>query len=269
MDIVSFRPLTGGNASVTGYLHRPMESPGRADRWPAIVVCPGGGYRFLSLREADPVAMAYFAAGYQVFLLSYSTGPQARNLQPLGELSGTVAALRDRATEWRLDPERIYLCGFSAGGHLAASLGVLWRHPRLEEATGIPAGRNRPCGMILGYPVILAGAYAHIGSIRMVSGHEPGTPESAFFSLERHVGPDTCPAFLWHTVEDEKVPVENTLAMVRALQTAGISYECHIFPHGLHGLSMCTRETGMENPAAAQWFPMSLTWLSGLSPEKP
>lgn len=266
MELVHFQPFSDTEGRVTGYLHTPLwelETPRTA--YPAVVVCPGGAYAGCSLREADPVALRFFAAGYQVFTLIYSTGEKAKDFLPLRELSETVRRIRENAAQWRVDPEKIAVCGFSAGGHLAASLGTLWNDPEFLKHYDSHGGQNRPNAMILCYPVITSrrfpGDDIYVESLSRVSGCQPGEPGYEYFSLEKHVSQDTCPAFLWHTAEDDIVDVENTLAMVSALHQAGVPCEAHIFPFGGHGLSSCTVESGTPQPHNAQWMDLCLRWL--------
>ena len=261
MELIQFSPTADTDAKVVGYLHTPVwEMPVRRESFPAVVVCPGGGYEMVSEREADPVALAFFAAGYNVFILTYSVGERAKDFRPLRELSETVCALRSHP-EWRVEPDKIAVCGFSAGGHLAGSLGTMWNDPEFVKAAHDFAGENRPNAMILSYPVITADECAHVGSIAHVSGCEPGTPGYEYFDLTRHVSKDTCPAFLWHTAEDDCVPVENTLRFLLALQKEKIPYEAHIFPRGWHGMSVCTEEVGAPDDYNARWLPLAITWL--------
>ena len=129
------------------------------------------------------------------------------------------------------------------GGHVAASLGTMWNDPELLKVYDNQGGKNRPNAMILLYPVITADQFAHQLSIKLVSGCEPGTPGYEYFSLDKRVSQDTCPAFLWHSMEDGVVPVENSIQMMTALHNAGVAVEAHFFPHGMHGTSACTEET--------------------------
>lgn len=263
MKIIQFKPFADSDGEVTGYLHGPVtEMEGHREVFPAVVVLPGGGYEFCSMREDEPVAMAFFARGYQVFVLHYSVGREkAQNFLPLAEGGRTVAMLRENCGQWGLDPNRIAVCGFSAGGHLAGSMGTMWNDPELLKRYPFADGENRPDAMILCYPVILTGEFAHVGSAENVSGCKQGEPGCEYFSLERHVGPHTCPAFLWHTVTDELVPVENTFSMMTALRRAGVSFEAHIFPDGPHGLSVCTEETGSRDDYNARWVGLCMDWL--------
>lgn len=262
MRTVEFQPLADTGSCVAGYLHDPItEITSHQTAYPVVVVCPGGGYGMVSQREADPVALQYFAAGFQVFILTYSVGGQAKNFTPLKELSETLRTIREHAGDWNCVEHQIAVCGFSAGGHLAASLGVLWNHPKFLAQYDSQNGKNRPNAMILSYPVITADEFAHQDSIENVSGAAPGTAEYHFFSLEQHVSNDTPPAFLWHTVTDKCVPVENSLQMICALQKAHISYEAHLFPEGEHGISTCTTEVRTPDPYNRRWMDMSIQWL--------
>ncbi len=262
MEIVKFQPLPDSSAQAVGYLHTPIwEMETRRESFPAVIVCPGGAYAFVSEREADPVALQFFNRGFNVFILTYSVGEMAKAFLPLRELSETVRAVRTR-TEWRCDPQRIAVCGFSAGGHLAASLGVLWDDPEFLKHYDNHGGENRPNAMILGYPVITADEFAHQESIENVSGSTPGTAQYAYFSLDQHVSGKTCPAFLWHTAEDDLVPVENSLKLAFALSREKVPFELHVFPHGGHGMSVCTEEVGCPDEYNARWVGLAAAWLS-------
>ena len=250
MNIVSFLLI---DAPVIGYLHDDHDRLVAHKKRPAVVICAGGCYRWLSPRETEPVALQFAAMGYQVFLLKYSTEQRAGELRPLRELAETVRALRERAEEWRVEPEHIAVLGFSAGGHLAASLGTLWHELSLGEAC-------RPDALVLCYPVITMGEYAHRESADNVTGGDAGLRE--LLSLENHVTAHMPPTFLWHCVGDESVSVENALLLATAMQRAGVPYECHLFSGGAHGVSLCNREVETPYPAIAEWLPLCKTWLN-------
>ena len=264
MEIIRLPVLEAG-ARLTAYLHDncPDELPNRLKR-PALVICPGGGYEFLSRREFDPPAMAFFSRGYQVFVLEYSVAPkEISHMQPLQEISASVALIRKkaRAEEWAVFPDQIAVLGFSAGGHLAASLSVYWNHPDLLASLSIEPGENKPNAAILCYPVITAGEFAHRSSIVNISGSKEPGKEWDFWSLEKHVTKDTPPTFLWHTVSDPAVPVENSLLYAAALQKHHIPFECHLFAEGNHGLSTCDEESNSVSSSCRPWVDLALRWL--------
>lgn len=230
-----------------------------------VLICPGGGYQFTSPREAEAVAMQFTSAGWHAAVLWYSVAPH-RHPQPLLDLSRAVCLIREQAADWQVDPQKIAVCGFSAGGHLTASLGVHWNKPYLSDTPGIQAGMNRPNALILAYPVITSGEFRHAGSFQNLLGEnsEPALLEE--MSLERQVSDHTPPTFLWHTVDDLSVPVENSLMFAQALRKHQVPFELHIYPEGAHGLSLATEETATPilppDPHVAGWMRLCLEWLA-------
>ena len=252
------------DCTLTTYIHEPhpeLNIPKRR----AIIVCPGGGYGGLSEREAEPVALQFLAAGLNVFTLRYSLRERAVNYAPLIESALAVKHIRDHADDYFVDPDYVFIMGFSAGGHCAAMCGTLWNHPAVREALGIdrgeaPEGINRPTATVLCYPVITGGPFAHRGSIDNLCGYpSAGTEGADRFSLELHVDKTTSPAFIWHTFNDNGVPVQNTLLYASAMAAAGVPFEYHVYPDGVHGLSLCNRETSVGNPALDS--PVCAGWL--------
>ena len=221
-------------------------------RRPVVVVVPGGGYNHVSAREADPVALQFAAAGYHTAVLTYSVGEGAQNYQPLRQLNEALALLRQNAGEWHILPDKIAVCGFSAGGHLALSGAVL-------DIPGETA-QQRPNAVILGYPVITAGEFAHRGSFVRLAGSEDAAAQQGF-TLEDQVNSDTPPVFVWHTMEDKTVPVENTLLLLAALRRADVPCEAHLFEKGAHGTSISTAEVDAADPHRAHWVALCLEWL--------
>ena len=243
------------DAPVMAYLHDDHDRLVAHRTRPALILCAGGAYRWLSPREKDPVALRFFAEGYQCFLLEYSVGERAGGLRPLRELAETVRILRERAEDWHIEPQHIAVLGFSAGGHLAASLAALWDRPELNLGEVC-----RPDAAVLCYPVITTGEFAHRESARNVTGGEPELME--LLSLEKQVTAGMPPCFIWHCVGDESVPVENTLLFTAAMQRAGVDYECHLFAGGAHGISVCNQEVETPYPDAAPWIALAQTWLN-------
>lgn len=243
-------PLPGGG-ELDVYLRTPAPAMPNALRRPLVLVVPGGGYEHVSAREADPVALQFAAAGYHAAVLTYSVGEGARNYQPLRQLSAALALLREHAEAWGVLPEQIAVCGFSAGGHLALSGAVL-------AVPGLPE-QPRPNAVILGYPVITAGQYAHRGSFVQLAGEDPAAQQA--FSLEDKITSRTPPVFVWHTMEDETVPVENTLLLVSALHRAGVPCEAHLFEKGCHGTSLSTAEVNHPSAHRSHWLTLAREWL--------
>ena len=244
--------LTGG-AKLTVYLRTPSEAMPSALVRPLVLVVPGGGYNHVSPREGDPVALQFAAAGYHTAVLEYSVGDAAADFQPLRQISQAIGLVRTHAAAWGVEPEKIAVCGFSAGGHLALSSAVL----TLPGAEG--AAQPRPNAVVLGYPVISAGAYAHRGSFEQLAASQDPAAQQVF-SLEDKITPEVPPVFVWHTMEDQTVPVENTLLLTAALRRAGVPCEVHLFQKGVHGTSISTAEVGADS--AHRRHALALEWLA-------
>ena len=236
-------------------------------RKPALVICPGGGYEFCSIREGAPVARAFAREGIDAFVVEYACAPAPLGRRPLYTLSTAVAWVRAHAEELHIDPEHIAVGGFSAGAHLAGTLATVW-HRADWFAPETDLALHRPNAAVLCYPVISAGEYAHRGSFVQLAGED--REKQLAFSLETLVDAQTPPTFLWHTLEDETVPVENSILMEAALRQAGVSHEMHLFPHGVHGLSLVDAETydgaagRRPDRHVARWQPLCAEWLKAL-----
>ena len=258
--------LGDGQGTLTAFLQDPFNN-GSQEARPALLILPGGGYVCCcSDREGWPVAMSFSELGIQCFVLEYSVAPEHRWPQALLEVSAALDLIRENAKSWHIDPEKLLIGGFSAGGHLAASYCTLRNDPDVaRHITGPDLA-----GAVLCYPVITADpALRHEGSFRSLVGEEiisPATVER--FSLERHVKKGiTPPTFLWHTAADNGVPVENTLLYATALSRENIPFSVHIFPNGAHGLATVDSRTvpaDQRDPQAAQWIGLAKLWLKEL-----
>lgn len=247
--------FTAYGAPVVGYLHEYHDRLEAHKVRPAMIVCPGGGYHHISPREADDPAMEFFTQGYNVFILTYSVQEKAADFRPLLELAHAVSTVRENSTKWHIDSEKIAVMGFSAGGHLAATLGTKWN----DATIPLPEG-CRPDALILCYPVITMGEFTHAQTRDNVTGFRPELRDT--FSAEKHITRQFPESFVWHTVDDSSVPVENSLLLISQLRKAEVPFECHLFAHGVHGSSTCTQEVETPNPECREWVPLCQTWLN-------
>ena len=239
-----------------------------------VLICPGGAYSFVSDREADPMAIAFLNRGYNAFVLSYTVNNKthrgAKFPTQLLEAVKAMKFIKDNAETLHTDPDQIFVAGFSAGGHLAASLGILYNSEYVRDAfPDMPENYAKPLGMILAYPVITAGKYAHRGSIDNILFDEKDDETARDrVSLEKHVGRTTVPAFIWHTRPDTTVPVQNSLMLASALADNGIGFELHVYPYGGHGASLATEVVSSDNPMLAAWFDLAARWMKSIKPEE-
>ena len=244
------------------FLHKASrEMPYRAE-CPAVVVCPGGGYSMCSDREAEPVAFQYLAAGFHAFVFRYSVGVAAKYPTPLTELCQALKLIRENAQDWGIIPDKIAVCGFSAGGHLVASLGVHWNDEKIKQLSGCENGENKPNLMILGYPVITNAYLNRSGAIERLAGDNDVEETRKQTALQNHVSCDTPPAFIFHGFADDAVPVRDSLVFATALESKNIPVELHIYSHKYHGYSLADDVTSTApDLAAASWMPLSIAWL--------
>ena len=251
-----------------------------------VVVFPGGGYSWLSDRESWPVVRAFNREGYRAVIFRYDVQTEVLRQRPVCQAAWACAEVK------RLYPgEPVYFCGFSAGAHCAATLGVHWADTdwngkplfrEVKEYCGMSPETDkrifRPDGMILAYPVITGGEYAHRGSFdRLLGSREQyaavhGSVEEYdralhWFSLELQVRETAVPCYVWHTETDLSVPVQNTLLLIGAYAAQGIPAEYHLFPRGVHGLSLADEETEEKekgryrDPHVAEWFSEAAEWI--------
>ncbi|MBP5249473.1 MAG: alpha/beta hydrolase [Lachnospiraceae bacterium] len=240
------KEITAGSytALLTCYIRDYYDSFDKDRKRPAILVCPGGAYQYTSEREAEPVALKFSGMGYQTFVLDYSCSPTgAEYPTALTQALASIKYIRENAEEWHIDPKKITVMGFSAGGHLAANVSVDHENEAVLKAIGAKKNECRPDACVLCYPVISSGKWAHRGSIDNLMGSKKSDELQEHLSLENRVNTDTPPTFLWHTWADGSVPVQNTLLYALALKDKNVTAEVHIFPFGGHGLSLANAET--------------------------
>ncbi|MDL2206824.1 alpha/beta hydrolase [Eubacteriales bacterium OttesenSCG-928-N13] len=243
--------------------------PEQREKRPLVLVCPGGGYGMTASHEGEPIALRMNAMGFHSAVLWYSVAPSVFP-KALTELAKAVDLVRQHADTWSVDEDRIIVLGFSAGGHLAASLGVFWNRPFLAEAAKLSPDQMKPNGLVLCYPVITSGEFAHRGSFENLMGHADDPELLHMLSLETQVTAEVPPTFLWHTWDDEAVPVENALLLATALKKADVSMELHIYKHGVHGLSLANELTVGSKPqyvgyeACGSWPDLAGQWIHSL-----
>lgn len=236
------------HAKAFAYLHDDLSPYCKThERHPVLIVLPGGGYQHLSPREGEPVAMRFFSHSYDCFILHYPIGEALRDEGPVEALEALVDEILKNADEWRLDTTRMAVMGFSAGAHATASYVLLSKDCKAKA-------------MVLGYPVITSGPYAHRGSFDTLCAGDKAKLER--YSLENQVTEATPPAFIFHSSDDKSVDVRNSLLFCQALAAKGVPFELHVWPHGIHGSSICTQEVGTANEDMAAWTGLCLKWLS-------
>ncbi len=228
----------------------------------SVVVCPGGGYQHLAEHEGRPVAEWLNSIGVTAFVLKYRLGPRYRHPSMLQDAQRAVRTVRARAAEWGLDPARVGILGFSAGGHLASTAGTHFDMGKPDAADPVERVSSRPSVMILIYPVITMREKSHAGSRRNLLGENPSPELVALLSNEERVTGETPPAFLVHTMTDTAVPVENTLTFVSALRKAGVPFELHLYERGPHGFGLGTaRQNRPADPILSTWPAHAADWL--------
>lgn len=233
-------------------VHLPSDVPGPT---PAMVIAPGGGYQDLCASEAEQTVELFLAHGLAAIVCYYRVHPH-QHPKPYADLARTMRLTRRHAAQWNIDPQRIGLFGYSAGGHNAATVATqpeLHLDPEDDLAGDIDA---RPNKLVLAYPVVSFTHQPHPGSRKKLIGEFAEDQQVARLSAELHVNRHTPPTFLFHTVDDPVVPVSGVLRFAQACQDMDVPYELHCFAHGPHGVHL-----GREDPALAAWPQLMLNWL--------
>lgn len=221
-----------------------------------VLVCPGGGYGHLAPHEGATIGEFFAANRISAAVLKYRIAPRHQHPAPLTDAARAIRTLRHHADAWKIDASRVAVMGFSAGGHLASTLSTHHQHPD-TSSDPIDALPSRPDASVLCYPVItLDGPGAHSGSRQNLIGKDAPQALVDELSNHRHVSTSTPPTFLFHTVDDAAVPIENALLYIAALRRNGVPLEAHLFETGRHGVGLA-----LEMPRLAPWSGLLLNWL--------
>ncbi|MES2730148.1 MAG: alpha/beta hydrolase [Bacteroidota bacterium] len=224
----------------------------------AILICPGGGYQGLA-KDHEGKQLAEFLAAHGIVsaVVLYRVNPY-RFPAPYSDACRAMRLLRKNADKYHLDPNRLGIMGFSAGGHLASTVTTqpnLYKDPEDDLAATLSA---RPDRAVLCYAVIaMDNQYAHQGSVKNLLGENPDPVKAAQMSTYRQVNAQTPPVFLWHTADDDIVPVQNSLLFATACAENKVPVELHVYPKGQHGAGLAA-----NNPALKTWGNLLLTWLA-------
>ncbi len=224
----------------------------------AIVVCPGGGYGHLANHEGPVVGEWLAGLGVTGVVLRYRLGPKYRHPCMHQDVSRAMRLVRAKADELGIDRDKVGVLGFSAGGHLAATISTQWDDGNPESADPIERYSSRPDLSVLVYPVIsMVESWTHAGSRQNLLG--PDAPREIWerMSAERNVNDRTPPAFLFHTADDQAVPVENSLMYAMAMRKHGVPFELHVYEHGRHGVGLAS-----DNPVLSTWPGLCAKWLA-------
>lgn len=240
--------------SIPGYA---FFSAGNDDTKPCVIICPGGGYRILaSEHEGTDVAKYFNSIGIHALVLKYripSDDHQPdKKIAPLQDAQRAVQLVREHAKDWKVDPDKVGIMGFSAGGHLASSLAVHYDDIKIKENNKISV---RPDFQILGYPVISFSKFSHVGSRKNLLGKDSTESMMNYFSNEMHVNSNTPIAFLVHAKDDKVVPIENSFIYVDALKSNGVEAELFVYETGGHGFGM------INKTSSESWINAMKSWL--------
>ncbi len=254
-------PNGAPNAVGTDAVDRPKITPYLASglaNGAAVIVIPGGGYAVVAAdHEGKAVAEWLNTLGVSAFVLQYRLGPRYHHPAPMQDVQRAIRIVRSRAAEWHLDPARIGVLGFSAGGHLAATAATHFDSGVETAATPLDRVSSRPDFAILAYPVItMRQPYTHGGSRSNLLGDTPSEQAVDSLSNERQVTSRTPPTFIFHTADDDVVPVENAELFADALRRAKVPVELHVFEHGPHGVGLAPND-----PALSQWPALAAAWM--------
>ena len=228
----------------------------------AMLVIPGGAYRFVSAREGESVALAYLSHGISSFVLDYSVYPNCFYPTQIREASMAMIYIRENSKKYNIDPEMVAAVGFSAGGHLCGCLGNMFASEVLADLRN--SDFIRPTAVVLSYPVTNYDhpSRTHIGSFNNLSNYNDELAKT--LSISDMVNKKSSPAFIWHTISDPAVPVCGSIKLAEVYNELKIPLEVHLFATGPHGVSVATPEVGSDFPHLTCWIDLSVNWLKGL-----
>lgn len=259
---------------LTTYIHDHIGTYGTGQGRPAIIVLPGGAFAFLSPFEGEPVALTFLQKGFNTFVLEYTVGDNCRYPDVLIECSKAIQMVRDNAAEWNINPNKVYLMGFSAGACLAGVSATQWNDPQIAEALQVAPEYIRPDAAVIAY-----GCWDNSGTIwndpEFVNPGASAFPKSCPPQLDmiNYVGSHVCPLFVWHNQKDKYVPVRNALMITEKLCELKIPVELHLYTGGEHGMSVANElsvrseendRLVKENPNVGLWVDMASNWLKAL-----
>ncbi len=252
-------PLTKP-AYLKAYIREPDTNTPQTS-FPAVIIVPGGGYTHIPEAQAETLALAFAARGFQSFYLRYHFSNEVTPLlpQPILDLAAAIRQLRLHAADWSLDPQKIAAAGFSVGGHIVSLYNGNWQTAAVQQVgLGTELKLN---AAILGYPVIRLDAGWPASAEKLAT----LTTEPAQLAADRLVNTNCAPTFVWTTADDPLVPVQNSLIYLNALAQQGVPFESHIFRHGPHGLALANQQTAWkadaDQPHVAHWFDLAIEWL--------
>lgn len=285
------------DAILETYIQEPEISFKITKKRPAMIICPGGAYMILASKEGEPVAMDFLSKGFNCFVLKYTVAtdryhpekginPKAHYPLPALELMEAIHTVHTHADEWFIDVSNIFLCGFSAGGHVCATVGTRWNDVNLtSKLTFIPEKNElKVSGMILCYPMLGGNPDDYTGEEYLnllkdkkqmelmnevcYSEANPDIKSKENFNLINHISSETVPAFIWHSANDPVVDSRQSTAFVEKLQNFGINTEYHIFSRGRHGIGLAN-SNGAKNAdeiddTIAIWRTLALNWINTL-----
>jgi acetyl esterase/lipase len=240
--------------TLTVFLPPPEKATGAA-----VVICPGGGYGFLAIdHEGKQIADWLNSIGVAGFMLEYRIAPRYHHPAPLQDAQRAIRTVRARAKQWHIDPQRIGIWGFSAGGHLASSAGTHFDNGKADSDDPIERAGSRPDFLILSYPVItMELPCTHMGSRNNLIGKAPDQELVANLSNDKQVTAKTPPTFLFHTNADDGVLPENSVLFYLALRKAKVPAELHIYEKGPHGVGLAPKD-----PVLSTWKDRLQAWMN-------